>query len=141
MPKKQDRLLRVGVLGCGPIAQAAHFESCTKARNAELFAMGVPCFAAGTLIRTERGEVRVEALVPGNRVVTADNGLQPVRWVGVRRLDAGVLDQHPALRPVRIRRGVLGAGLPVADLVVSPQHRVLVRSANSAEVAGPAARA
>ncbi|HWL69484.1 MAG TPA: Gfo/Idh/MocA family oxidoreductase, partial [Geminicoccus sp.] len=39
MPKKEDRLLRVGVLGCGPIAQAAHFESCTKARNAELFAI------------------------------------------------------------------------------------------------------
>ena len=39
MPKKDDRLLRVGVLGCGPIAQAAHFESCTKARNAELYAI------------------------------------------------------------------------------------------------------
>lgn len=39
MPRKQDRLLRVGVLGCGPIAQAAHFESCTKAANAELYAI------------------------------------------------------------------------------------------------------
>lgn len=36
---KDERLLRVGVLGCGPIAQAAHFESCTKARNAELYAI------------------------------------------------------------------------------------------------------
>jgi predicted dehydrogenase len=39
MPSKEDRLLRVGVLGCGPIAQAAHFESCTKARNATLYAI------------------------------------------------------------------------------------------------------
>jgi predicted dehydrogenase len=39
MPAKETRLLRVGVLGCGPIAQAAHFESCTKARNAELYAI------------------------------------------------------------------------------------------------------
>ena len=39
MPVKEDRLLRVGVLGCGPIAQAAHFESCTKARNAMLWAI------------------------------------------------------------------------------------------------------
>ena len=39
MPAKDDRLLRVGVLGCGPIAQAAHFESCTKARNATLYAI------------------------------------------------------------------------------------------------------
>lgn len=39
MPAKEDRLLRVGVLGCGPIAQAAHFEACTKARNATLHAI------------------------------------------------------------------------------------------------------
>jgi len=39
MSPKQTRTLRVGVLGCGPIAQFAHFESCTKARNAELFAI------------------------------------------------------------------------------------------------------
>ncbi len=39
MPPSESRLLRVGVLGCGPIAQAAHFESCTKARNAELYAI------------------------------------------------------------------------------------------------------
>jgi predicted dehydrogenase len=39
MPKKDARTLKVGVLGCGQIAQAAHFESCTKARNAELYAI------------------------------------------------------------------------------------------------------
>jgi predicted dehydrogenase len=37
--KKEGRLLRVGVLGCGPIAQFAHFDSCRKARNAELYAI------------------------------------------------------------------------------------------------------
>ncbi len=39
MPSKDPRQLRVGVLGCGPIAQAAHFESCTKARNVTLYAI------------------------------------------------------------------------------------------------------
>jgi predicted dehydrogenase len=39
MPRKDDRRLKVGVLGCGPIAQFAHFESCTKARNADLYAI------------------------------------------------------------------------------------------------------
>ncbi|MBL8575648.1 MAG: Gfo/Idh/MocA family oxidoreductase [Mesorhizobium sp.] len=39
MPRKADRRLRVGVLGCGPIAQAAHFESCTKAANVDLYAI------------------------------------------------------------------------------------------------------
>lgn len=36
---KEERLLRVGVLGCGPIAQFAHFDACRKARNAELYAL------------------------------------------------------------------------------------------------------
>jgi predicted dehydrogenase len=36
---KDERLLKVGVLGCGPIAQAAHLESASKARNAELYAI------------------------------------------------------------------------------------------------------
>ena len=36
---KETRKLRVGVLGCGPISQAAHFTSCRKARNAELYAI------------------------------------------------------------------------------------------------------
>jgi predicted dehydrogenase len=36
---KESRLLRIGVLGCGPIAQFAHFDACRKARNAELYAI------------------------------------------------------------------------------------------------------
>src|SRR5436190_18570749 len=37
--KKEPRLLRVGVLGCGPISQIAHFDACRKARNVELYAI------------------------------------------------------------------------------------------------------
>ena len=37
--EKEAQLLRIGVLGCGPIAQAAHFEACRRARNAELYAI------------------------------------------------------------------------------------------------------
>ncbi|MDQ4075187.1 MAG: Gfo/Idh/MocA family oxidoreductase, partial [Chloroflexota bacterium] len=36
---KESRLLRVGVLGAGPVSQAAHFEACRKAHNAELYAI------------------------------------------------------------------------------------------------------
>ncbi len=39
MADRDKQRLRVGVLGAGPIAQAAHFESCTKARNADLAAI------------------------------------------------------------------------------------------------------
>ncbi|MFN8487252.1 MAG: Gfo/Idh/MocA family oxidoreductase [Caldilineaceae bacterium] len=44
---KESRLLRIGVLGAGPIAQAGHFEACRKARNAELYAI---CDAAADLL-------------------------------------------------------------------------------------------
>ena len=37
--EKESRLLRIGVLGCGPIAQFAHLEACRRARNAELYAL------------------------------------------------------------------------------------------------------
>jgi predicted dehydrogenase len=37
--KKEPRLLRLGVLGCGPIAQIAHFDATAKARNVELTAI------------------------------------------------------------------------------------------------------
>ena len=47
MITKDARRLRVGVLGCGPIAQFAHLESCAKARNAELYAI---CDAAPDLL-------------------------------------------------------------------------------------------
>jgi predicted dehydrogenase len=39
MIAKDERCLRIGVLGCGPIAQFAHFDACRKARNAELYAI------------------------------------------------------------------------------------------------------
>ena len=45
--KKESRLLRIGVLGCGPISQIAHFDACRKARNVELYAI---CDAAEDLL-------------------------------------------------------------------------------------------
>lgn len=88
----------------------------------------VICFARGTLIRTERGDVRVEDLRLGDMVATVDHGMQPIRWLAARRLSAQDLAAAPDLRPIRIKAGALGAGLPRRDLTVSPQHRILVRS-------------
>ncbi len=47
MIQKDARLLRIGVLGAGPIAQSAHFDATSKARNAELYAI---CDAAEDLL-------------------------------------------------------------------------------------------
>ena len=87
-----------------------------------------PCFGRGTLIQTEAGMVPVETLRVGMTVTTRDNGLQAVRWIGSRVLGSKALAVNPNLRPIRISAGALGQGLPERDLVVSPQHRILVRS-------------
>jgi hypothetical protein len=79
----------------------------------------IPCFVAGTLIRTPAGERPVETLAPGDLVATLDHGDRPLRWVGVRRVPG---DGDHA--PVAIRAGTFGAH---RRLLVSPQHRILVR--------------
>jgi len=88
----------------------------------------VPCFAAGTVIQTDRGEVVIEDLKTGMMVRTVDAGFQPIRWIGSTSLDAVDLAARPELRPIRIGRGALGQNIPHRDLLVSPQHRILVRS-------------
>lgn len=86
------------------------------------------CFARGTLITTARGEVPVQDLQLGDLILTVDRGYQPLRWLAARHLTAEELARAPNLRPIRIRAGALGCGLPRRDLTVSPQHRILVRS-------------
>lgn len=88
----------------------------------------VICFTAGTQIETIHGEVSAEDLQVGDMVRTMDNGYQEVRWIGVNSLSAQTLQAASWMRPVRISAGALGDGTPKQDLVVSPQHRVLVRS-------------
>ncbi len=88
----------------------------------------VPCFGMGTLIDTTAGPRPVETLRPGDLVLTRDHGPQPLRWQGGSHVTWEGLEAWPNLRPILIRAGALGAGSPGRDLVVSPQHRVLVRS-------------
>lgn len=86
----------------------------------------IPCFVAGTLIDTRDGPKPVEDLRPGDLVLTRDNGYLPLVWVGMRVLDADAVAAMPEHAPVRIAAGALGAGLPLRDTRVSPQHRMLV---------------
>jgi len=76
------------------------------------------CFTPGTMILTEMGERPVETLRPGDRVVTRDSGVQPIRWRGKRRVDG-----RGRFAPVRVAPTVAGEGRQA--LLVSPQHRLL----------------
>lgn len=92
----------------------------------------VPCFTPGTLIATPRGEIPVEDLKAGDRVITRDNGIQQIRWVGAKKMTWADLSLNPHLKPVLIRKGSLGNGLPERDMMVSPNHRVLVANDRTA---------
>jgi hypothetical protein len=89
------------------------------------------CFMQGTLIATPDGERAVEALTIGDLVLTADGATAPVRWIGRRGLHAygpdGYLRADPLrVMPIRIKAGALAAGLPRRDLLVSPDHALLI---------------
>ncbi|MFD1883315.1 Hint domain-containing protein [Paracoccus pacificus] len=86
------------------------------------------CFCNGTAIATENGEKPVEDIRVGDMVMTRDNGLHPVRWIGMRRIDDVEMQADAKLRPFVIRTGALGKNMPSSDLYLSRQHRVLVRS-------------
>lgn len=85
---------------------------------------GVVCFAAGTLIATQGGEIKVEDLRRGDVILTLDHGPQPLIWTGATAQTWSV-DPHRD-KPILIKAGSLGAGVPKRDLKVSPQHRVLL---------------
>ncbi|MGV8986755.1 MAG: Hint domain-containing protein [Cypionkella sp.] len=92
----------------------------------------IPCFTPGTLIATPRGEVPVESLRTGDRIITRDNGMQEICWMGRRDLTWAELAAAPHLKPVLVRQGALGNGLPEQDMMVSPNHRLLVANDRTA---------
>ena len=79
----------------------------------------IPCFVAGTMITTDSGERAVETLEPGTLVKTYDNGLQPIRWIGQRTVQA-----EGVMAPIHIAADTFGTH---SALSVSPQHRVMIR--------------
>ena len=88
---------------------------------------GVICFTPGTMILTDDGPKAVESLGEGDRIQTKDNGCEEILWVGSRRITGARLFAMPHLAPIRFREGALDHGVPDAGLLVSPDHRMVVR--------------
>jgi len=90
---------------------------------------GVICFTPETMIATETGPRMIAQLQAGDRVLTRDNGPQEILWRGHRRITGARLHVMPHLRPICFASGALGFGRPDQPLLVSPQHRMLVKGA------------
>ena len=86
------------------------------------------CFLAGTVISCPGGARPIEDLAVGDLVVTADGDVRPVRFVG-RQTVATMFADPLRTRPIRIAAGALGAGLPIRDLCVSPDHALFIGGA------------
>ncbi len=86
----------------------------------------IVCFAAGTLIDTPSGPVRVEDLGVGKTVLCGDGVARKILWFSGRQITPEEMREHPEFRPIRIRKGAFGDNLPYRDLLVSPQHRILI---------------
>ncbi|MFK7752888.1 MAG: Hint domain-containing protein [Sedimentitalea sp.] len=84
---------------------------------------GVTCFTAGTAIRTPQGETLIEQLTIGDLVQTADNGPQPIRWIGTQTLGPDALRAQSKLNPVLFKANVVGNTRP---LLVSQQHGLML---------------
>uniref|UniRef100_UPI004047EFCA Hint domain-containing protein n=1 Tax=Yoonia sp. TaxID=2212373 RepID=UPI004047EFCA len=110
-----------------------HHIKATLRRTDHTHPGGVICFTPGTMIMTPDGVRDVACLSEGDHVQTADNGSTEVLWLGQRRISGARLQAIPALTPVRLRAGALDKDVPDAGLLVSPDHRIVLR--------GPQARA
>jgi hypothetical protein len=86
----------------------------------------VVCYLQGTNIRTESGDVAVENLQIGDKLVTRFGGVKPVKWIGRQSFAARFVKNNKEQIPVCIKAGALGDNLPLRDLFVSPGHSMLV---------------
>lgn len=87
---------------------------------------GAPvCFLEGTQISGPDGDRPVEELVAGDLVLTTSGKIAPVRWIGICTVARRFANMERDM-PIRIKAGALGHNLPVRDLLVSPDHALLV---------------
>ena len=81
-----------------------------------------PCYCPGTLIATDKGEVAVEHLKIGDRVLTMAGQAKPIKWIGRRSYSGRFVLGRQDIFPVCLKAGCLDDNLPKRDLWISPHH-------------------
>jgi len=88
----------------------------------------IPCFVGGTMIATATGQRRVQDLVPGDLIETRDHGPRPLLWRGHRPVGEAEI--------VRILPNAFAPGVPLSPVLISPDHKVLVRHPAAGQLYG-----
>jgi hypothetical protein len=114
----------IAALALDPDAYYAGFDL-QPGTDGQLDVTVAPCFAAGTRIFTDRGAVAVEALMVGDGILTVDGTVEPVIWLGSRRVDCRRHARPREVLPVRIAAHAFGVNRPARDLFLSPDHAIL----------------
>lgn len=83
----------------------------------------LPALGTGVMIATDEGPQPIDWLRPGDRVLTRDNGYQPLLWLGQHVVPRR---SPPETRPLRITAGAFGEALPERDMVLSPGTGILL---------------
>lgn len=88
--------------------------------------MTYACYLKGTHIATPDGEVKVEDLKAGDKVVTASGGVATVKWLGYRSLRKARIPAKDAIRafPITFKKDSIANNVPHRDLTLSPGHHV-----------------
>lgn len=130
-PKARPQLRRYEVMSLlpnGDIAETQHV-----APALPLFENAFFAFCRGSLIDTQQGPVAVEDLLPGDRLLTADDRAEPLLWIGSTRLAARHTDsQRRNLRLTRLMAECFGMARPASCMVAGPAARILKTPAHLA---------
>lgn len=91
----------------------------TKTARQKFAQVACVSFTRGTHITMSSGEQRlIEDLKVGDRILTRDDGVQDIRWIGQTTVRA-----VGEFAPIKIRAGTLNND---HDLIVSPDHRLFI---------------
>jgi len=88
--------------------------------------LAAACYCAGTLIATENGDILVESLQIGDKLLTGSGALRPIKWIGRRSYGGRFIAGSKDILPICIKAGALDDNVPRRDLWISPHHAMLI---------------
>lgn len=90
----------------------------------------LPYLTLRSNVRGENGDVALHSLKPGDKILTRDNGFQPVNWLAIRKIRAAALGADEALKLIHVKAGALAKNMPETDVWVTPSQSFLMTPAS-----------